>query len=169
MEAREFVQQQFASVRQGADSILSDLTDEQLNWTPPGMTNVISATLVHIFAGEDLFVQTLLQRKPRIWDTANWAVEIGSPTPPVPNKGWDELRSVKLSVAPIVAYGKAVRAATDSYLASLSAADLDRPIDFFGHEMTVGGVLALSARHTSEHAGEISGLKGVFGVKGLPF
>jgi uncharacterized damage-inducible protein DinB len=168
MEAREFIQAQFASVRQGFDGILSDLTDEQLNWTPPGMTNVISATLVHIFASEDLFVQTLLQGKPRVWE-AGWAAEIGSPPPPVPNKGWEEFRSVKLSVASIVAYGQAVRAATDSCLASLSAADLDRPIDFFGHEMTVAGVLALSARHTSEHAGEISGLKGVFGVKGLPF
>jgi hypothetical protein len=168
MEAREFIQHQIASVRQGVDNILSDLTDVQLNWTPPGKTNVISATLVHIFASEDLFVQTLLQGKPRVWE-AGWAAEIGSPTPPVPNRGWEEFRSVKLRVAPIVAYGRAVRAATDSCLANLSAADLDRPIDFFGNEMTVAGVLALSARHTAEHAGEISGLKGVFGVKGLPY
>jgi uncharacterized damage-inducible protein DinB len=167
MEAREYIQHQFASVRQGLDNVLADLTDEQLNWTPPGKTNVISATLVHIFASEDLFVQTLLQGKPRVWE-AGWAAEIGSPNPPVPNKGWEEFRSVKLSVASIVAYGKAARAATDSYLAGLSAAELDRTIDFFGHEMTVAGLLALSARHTAEHTGDISALKGVFGVKGLP-
>jgi uncharacterized damage-inducible protein DinB len=168
MEAKEYIQKQFASVRQGLDNVLSDLTDEQLNWTPPGKTNVISATLVHILASEDLFVQTLLQGKPRIWE-AGWAAEIGSPMPPVPNKGWEEFKSVKLSVVPIVAYGNAVRAATDAYLAALSAADLDRPINFFGNEMTVAGVLALSARHTAEHTGDISALKGVFGVKGLPF
>lgn len=169
MEARELIQTQFVSARQGLDGILADLTDEQLNWTPPGKTNVMSATLVHIFASEDLFVQTLLQGKPQIWSADNWAAEIGSPTPPGPGRGWDEFRSVKLSVAAIIAYGKAVREATDAYLVGLSAADLDRPVDFFGRPSNVAGILALAARHTSEHAGEMSGLKGVFGVKGLPF
>ena len=91
METREFVQAQFADVRRGLDGVLADLTDEQLNWTPPGLTNVMSATLVHAFASEDTFIQTILQRKRRVWETGEWAAKTGSPTPPTPGKGWEEI------------------------------------------------------------------------------
>jgi hypothetical protein len=68
-------------------------------------------------------------------------------------------------------YAKAVYAATDAYVASLGPADLERKVDTgFVGEQTVGYVLGnICVGHVAEHNGEIAALKGVQGLKGLPF
>jgi hypothetical protein len=67
-------------------------------------------------------------------------------------------------------YGKAVSAATDAFLDSISDADLDRPIDFFGRKESMGWVIADTVLvHVAFHSGEIASLKGVMGLKGLPW
>ena len=48
-----------------SDSVTADLTDEQLDWTPPGTANPVGATLLHAVASEDMFVHVVLQGKPR--------------------------------------------------------------------------------------------------------
>ena len=68
-------------------------------------------------------------------------------------------------------YAKAVYAATDAYVAGLPDAALARKIDtgFIG-EQTVAFILSnIVAWHVAEHGGEIAALKGVQGLKGLPF
>jgi len=40
------------------------LTEEQLNWSPPGTANSIKVTLLHAVSGEDFFIHSLIQRKP---------------------------------------------------------------------------------------------------------
>ena len=69
-------------------------------------------------------------------------------------------------------YAEAVYAATDKYIASLKAADLDRTValPIPGMEITpVGAVLGnILAGHIYEHCGEISSVKGLQGAKGYP-
>ncbi len=68
-------------------------------------------------------------------------------------------------------YARAVYAATDAYVGGLSEAALERKVDtgFIG-EQTVAFVLTnIAAWHVAEHGGEIAALKGVQGLKGLPF
>jgi len=56
-----------------------------------------------------------------------------------------------------------VWAATDTYLAGLTLAEMDRMVKFAGGERSVADMLILSASHTLGHAGEISALKGLQG------
>ena len=169
MDAKEYIKGQMAAVRQLIDAAMQETTDEQFNWAPPGTANPIGATLVHTIAGEDFFVQNILQGKPRIWETGGWSEKIGLTTPPGRGRGWDEIKGKTLVIAPVLAYQQAVRAATDACLANLTAEDLDRKVTFVGTERPVADVIALVIAHTAHHTGEISALKGVQGGKGLPF
>jgi hypothetical protein len=80
-------------------------------------------------------------------------------------------RGVKLNLAPFREYAKAVYAATDAYIAGLSDADLERKVQTgFVGEQTVAFVMSsILAWHAAQHTGEIAALKGVQGLKGLPF
>jgi hypothetical protein len=171
MDVKEFIQRQMAGARRQSDAAIQGTTDEQFNWDPPGTANPISATLVHILGGgEDIYVQTLLQGKPRIWETEGWAARVGVPAPPAPASGWEEFRKRKLAIEPVLAYQEAVRAATDAYLATLRADDLDRKVRYFdGGERSLADVLVTLMVHTASHAGEIAAVKGMQGVQGLPF
>ena len=66
-------------------------------------------------------------------------------------------------------YAAAVGAATDNYIATLTTKELDRLVPIMGQEWPVADVLALLVVHASGHLGEIAALKGIQGVKGLPF
>ena len=72
-------------------------------------------------------------------------------------------------MAPALEYQQAVRAATDAYLETLIAEELDREVRFFGSMQPVANVLTTLVAHTMGHAGDIAAIKGLQGVKGLPF
>lgn len=168
MDAKQIVQMQIAAAWRTSDGATSDLTNELLNWTPPGTANPISATLAHIIGGEDLFVQTVIQGKPRIWEAAKWGEKIGVDVLPRPGAGWEEYRGRELSISPFKTYQEVVRAATNSYLETISPEELERGVNFAGRELSVAGVLVMLVIHITEHAGEIATLKGIQGAKGLP-
>ena len=61
-------------------------------------------------------------------------------------------------------------AATDAYLAGLPDADLERKVQGPAGDTTVGWMIAVVlGTHFPQHVGEIAALKGVHGLKGLPF
>jgi hypothetical protein len=169
MDAREFIQIQIAAARRFNDSVMQDLADDPFNWCPPGTANPISSTFLHIVAGEDLFIQTLLQGKPRLWESQGWAARIGVQATPGRGQGWDEVRNACIPLGPLLEYQVAVRAATDAYLTTLSASELERLADFPGGARRVAEVLAILAVHILGHSGEIAAIKGTQGLKGLPF
>jgi hypothetical protein len=169
MEVKEFVQRQIAAAHRLTDGVVQDTTDEQLNWMPPGTANPIATTLVHLIVSEDSFVQRVLQGKPLLWEAGGWGQQIGLSAPPGRQHGWDEIKSARLSLAPILGYQAAVRAAIDAYLAGLTPDELDREVEAIGAKRPVADVLALLVTHVAGHAGDIAAIKGVQGVKGLPF
>jgi hypothetical protein len=170
MEIRTYVQQQIAGARRLVDAAMQNTTDEQFTWTPPVDTvNPISVTFLHIVGGEDSFVQGVLQRKARLWDTDGWGDKVGIAKTPGMGEGWVEARQTPITVAAALAYQTAVRAATDAYLANLTPEELDREVDFMGGKRPVANVLIILAHHACSHAGEIATVKGMQGIKGLPF
>ena len=169
MDIIEYIQKQFAGARRQVDAVLKDTTQEQLNWTPPGTANSIGVTLVHMITSEDIFFHQFLQCQKSIWETENWGEKIGLSAPPGHTNGWDELKNKKLQLEPVLAYGKSVWAASDKFLASLNPADLDTKVAFFTGERSIADIVVLQASHILGHAGEIAAIKGVQGVKGLPF
>lgn len=170
MDVKAYIQQQIAGARRLFDAAMQNTTDEQLNWTPPANTvNPISVTALHVLGGEDVFIQQVLQGKPRLWETEDWAGKLGVSQPPGMGGGWDEVRKSTIAVDAVLAYQAAVQAATDAYLATLTADELDRTVNIMGGQRPAATVLILLAHHACSHAGEIATVKGMQGIKGLPF
>ena len=170
MDAQGYLQRQFSEVRRLSGAPMQEITEEQVNWTPPGTANVISAILLHQAGTEDAIVQQRLRGEPRVWERDGWAERTGVAMTPGGRGGWEELKEQTVALAPIQAYATAVHAATDAYLASLTDEELRREMPWpFGGTRTVADFLALLVVHTVFHAGEIAALKGVQGAQGIPF
>jgi hypothetical protein len=169
MEIIEYIQKQFGGVRKQVEAVLKDTTQEQLNWTPPGTANSIGVTLVHMITSEDIFFHQFLQCEKSLWETENWGEKIGLSAPPGHTHGWEEIKNKTLELEPVLAYGKSVWAASDAYIGCLTTAILDNKVTIFTSERSVADIVALQASHILGHAGEMAAIKGMQGVKGLPF
>ena len=82
MNAIEFIHLQFEGLRQLTSATLAGLTEEQLNWSPPGTANSIKVTLLHSVAGEDRFIQGVIMGKPTLWENQGWGARVGVENPP---------------------------------------------------------------------------------------
>jgi uncharacterized damage-inducible protein DinB len=169
MDTIELVKLMIAAARRHSDDALKDVTTAQFNWAPPGMANTISAIFVHYLISEDFFFQKIIQGKEQLWQKGHWSEKTGIKNTPDYGGNWDEFKHMTVNMAPVFDYQKAVRAATDVYLTTLTPEELDRKVNFSGSESTVAEMLILSARHTLSHAGEICILKGIQGVKVLSY
>jgi hypothetical protein len=169
MDSITYLQHQFTALRRQVNTTLEGLTDEQLNWTPPGQANKIGVTLLHTVGGEDWMINTWMQGKPLLWETQGWASRVGVAAAPGGPGSWDEVRNATLTLASLMAYQEAVCEATSAYLAALTPEDLDRPVDVFGSVRPLAVVLIIVESHILGHMGEIAALKGVQGAKGLPY
>jgi uncharacterized damage-inducible protein DinB len=169
MNVTDYIQRQLALAHRLSDNALAEITDEQFNWTPPGTLSSIGAILAHSLATEDFLIQEVIQNKPLIWESGGWGEKVGLPVMPGIGQGWEEARGKALKVAPLLAYQQAVRAAVDAYLAQLTAEELDRPVELRGNARPVADRLVLAVVHASQHAGEIAAIRGMQGLKGLPF
>jgi uncharacterized damage-inducible protein DinB len=169
MEIRTYIQQQMDRVRRDTRAVLQGITDEQLNWPPPGTVSPISTILIHMLAAEDYFIQTLIRGQAPYWAVQEWGGKIGVPAPPAQGGNWDEFKTVKISLAPVLAYAEAIRVATDAYLAQLTAEELERRVVFHGDELPVAQVLMILVSHSACHTGEMAAIKGMQGIQGLPY
>src|SRR5262249_21187766 len=82
-----------------------------------------------------------------------------------------ELAGAALDLSALRAFGAAVYAATGAFLADAADAELERLIDDpFGEKVTMAQFLStIGVVHAASRAGDISALKGVHGLKGIPF
>ena len=169
MDILEYIRRQIAGARRLSDAVMQDTTEAQFNWLPPGTANSMKATLVHTLVSEDRYIQVLIQGKPRLWESGGWSAKTGLATPPGRDGGWEEIKALNVALAPVLAYAAAVRAATDAFLATLSAGELEREVKWNDQTRQVADLLVMLANHTASHAGEMAAIKGMQGVKGLPF
>lgn len=169
MQAGDFIALQIGRQRWLADSVLQGLTDEQLNWSPPGATNTIATILLHVTGTDDTFINVLAQGQPTVWERGNWSERIGFPGFPGRAGLWDEANAHTFTLAPLVEYQAAVRASIDAYLATLTGEELARTVQALGSEQPIAAVLGLVVIHEAHHFGEIAALKGAQGIRGLPF
>ena len=169
MDTIEFIRQYIAAVRSQTGASMQDITLEQFNWTPPGTASPISAVFVHLLNSEDFFIQTVIQGKPKLWEAGGWGEKTGVKNTPDYGGNWDEFKHMTLALEPVLAYQRVVYDATESYLDKLTPDELERKVKFAGGEHTVAAMILHTTCHTLSHAGEIAALKGIQGVKGLPF
>ena len=152
-------------------AVCGDCTPETLAKPVGGSTiNTAGTILAHAVLSEDFFVQAMMKHEPLIFASGGWAEKTGIPPTDRPMQTPEFASGVKLNMATFTPYMQAVFAATEAYIGGLSDADLDQEVDGLQGKTKLGLFLAgIGVFHLSEHLGEISALKGVHGLKGLPF
>lgn len=157
--------------RQVVEMTIEGVTNDVAHWVPPGTAHPIGALYTHVLVAEDMIVNAMLKGgAPLLGST--FAGKTGTSDPQfMLTPEWS--RALKVDMPALREYAKAVYAATDAYVDSLTEADLEntRDLSQFGMGVrTVGWMLmALVAGHANNLAGEISVTKGLQGLKGYPF
>ena len=171
MDVKPLLKAVLARNREVMESTMADVGNEHAEWAPPGKALPLGALYVHVLTSEDFFIQGLLKGGTPMWDSSWKGSKMGlsEPRPPRGQPWEDWARRVRIDMPKLREYAKAVFVATDAHVDSLSEADLDREVEFFGRKMPVA-VLLLGPMyiHIANHTGEISTLKGLQGLKGYP-
>lgn len=153
---------------EGAFNILkmvaNGMTDEQYNAAPGGLANSAAKSHVHALTSMDFFVNGVIRGEKLEW--TEFAAANGLPANPM--EIWSFNGTVPL--APMNEYGERVRQRVTEYVGSLSPEEFDREIEtqFFGKQ-TAAWIIHLGVTHLCAHSGDMAAVKGVQGVKGLPF
>jgi DinB superfamily len=162
--------------RQVLDGTMADVTQAQMEYIPPGIANPLGATYAHVVCSEDMIVQGMFRQVAPLL-ASTWAGRTGLSEPmPVPGPDWHDYgpwtRRVKVDLDALRAYAQAVATETDTWLAGLSEADLDQPMDLsgvgLGQHTWATAIVLLLANHLGTETGEIAVLKGIQGARGYP-
>ncbi len=173
MTAVELISGEINTAHEWLEGIMQDVTIEIAHWVPPGTAHPVGSRYAHMAVSEDIAVNgTLISGKPLYVEA--WAECTGIPNPQdafVTTLEWAQ--SVKVDLADLKEYTRAVYASTSEFMASLSDSDLAREVDMSDHGLgmwTVGSfLLTFVLGHVRDIMGEISAIKGVQGGQGYPF
>jgi DinB superfamily len=172
----EFLRRIVRDARQVLEGTMADVTQAQVDYIPPGIANPLGATYAHVVCTEDMVVQGMFRQLAPLAATS-WAGRTGlSEAMPVPGPEWENYgpwtRRVKVDLPALRAYAQAVADETDTWLAALAEAELDRPLDLtgagLGQHTLASAIALLVANHIGTETGEIAVLKGIQGARGYP-
>ena len=169
MRAQDLLRAQFRNAHRILEQVIDDCDAETLGAVAGGTVGSIGAIYAHLVFDEDGMVSGPAGRE-SVWESGGWAAKIGLEMPgPRQSQEWAQ-SELSYDLAALREYAQAVYAATDDYLANLGDEELDREIETFAGTLPIGRYLGTTGLwHTISHQGEISALKGVRGLQGLPF
>jgi len=180
------------------EHLVSDLTQEQADWLPPGNANPIGSLYWHIVVYTDQIVhewamgpfrrvtyEELLEAKRAKHDlgigqvplrhSAGWQEKVVIAMPPEnPEDPYWDIRPVReglrVDLPALHDYARATAQAVQSWVASLAPEDLERTIPTPIGDHNIGQFLELFIiANINLHIGEIAALKGCQGLKGYPW
>lgn len=172
MNSVELIQYSLGFAFDILEQLVSDLTQEQADWQPPGNVNPIGALYWHIIGYVDEIVHDWGMGQPPLKQSADWKEKVVLTSPPVdPEDPMGELRAIReglrVDLPALHDYARATSQAVQDWVATLTPEDLERPIDTPIGELKMGQMLeAFIIWHINVHCGEISALKGYQGLKG---
>lgn len=171
MDTVPYIRKDLGWAHELLEMVMQDATQEQLDWHPPGKANPLGATYAHAICAEDAIVHTFLMDKQPLFES-QWQGRTGI-SDPRPSSEYEWAREVKVDLPTAREYAEAVYGITDSHLASLDSAGLDRTVDLtdqgFGEKSVSWIIGSLLVSHANNMAGEASVLKGLQGAKGYPW
>lgn len=152
------------------NAVVSDLDERMGRHSAPGTTiPTPAAIMAHALYSQDMMVNEHVRQQPTVLESGGFGPTTGLAAPE-PSMSPEFLSQV-FDVAALREYGAALFARTVAFLESATPGELDRTITSpLGSPMDAATYLAsFGLVHLAEHTGEISAIKGVLGVKGLPF
>ena len=173
MNTNELIQYTLGNAFGILNQVVSDLTQEQADWAPPGIANPIGATYWHAVSSTDEIVHAWIQGDAPLRQKEDWQAQVLVTSLTEPGEGEDYLaymKSIRVDLGSLHAYAEAVADAVQGWLASLTPEELARKLQTPIGEHSVTQVLeTFVIWHINAHCGEIAALKGCQGVKGYPF
>lgn len=165
MHARVLALAQLGIVKMIFEPLLADIPDDLVNKKQAGTVSPIGQTLCHAVISMDSFVNAMAQGKPTRYASGGWAAKTGGPA-----EGSHFDPAVNLNLGVFKDYLAAIYADVESFLKDASDEALDKEIDTpLGKMPAIAVVGALGLAHMAEHLGDVSTIKGINGLKGLPF
>ncbi|MCA9826394.1 MAG: DinB family protein [Dehalococcoidia bacterium] len=167
MDARELLRSQFRFAHQFLEMALDDVSPETAATRVGGATiNSIAHIYAHAVTSEDAFVSGAKGDDGiSVLEAGGWGTKTGIPVAkPRQDEEWAKLN---IDFAATREYAKQVYEATDEFLATAPEDVLFREADGPAGKVRIFPEIMLT--HTAQHWGEIAALKGVQGMKGLPF
>ena len=163
MTLNEFIEDAFNIEHEYLMDALDGLTSDEIIWKPGPGANSIGWILWHMIRVEDMWFQFFIQHQPEIWEKDNWNEKFGLPTR---DNGFghtpEQVNNFPIyDLTEMLAYGAAVRAATLSYLKSMTADQLDVVPREARPEMSVGRIFRQVIGEIYQHQGHIAYLKGL--------
>ena len=166
MDIKEFIIAGLVDAHRMGDIAMEELTPKVAHFEAGGTANSIAQLLAHMTMGEDHAVNGILKGGTRIFDTGGWSAKTGIPD----GRGAVWQKDWQLNIDGFTAYRDAVKRSSISYFETPAASDLDREVEAFGAPRKASNVVQIFViNHLLGHSGEISALKGIQGLKGLPF
>lgn len=150
-------------------SVIGDMDDADGAFVIPGGTvPPARAILAHALLSEDLVVHRQARGADLVLVSGGFSASgIDEPSPAMT----PEWLATAFDMDGLRAYAGGLFAATEAFLQSATAAELDRLVSTpLGTTVTAAEAMAsFAVVHLSVHAGELSAIKGAGGGRGLPF
>ena len=169
MEAKELLREQFKTMHQFLDMTIADCTPEVIEKKDDAWTiNKIGSLYAHIVLAEDMMVGGMGKGGETVLKSNDWEKKLGVDA--ASSRQDEALASMTIDLDVFREFAKAVGAATEEFLASATAEQLEKEIDGpVGKQPYITFLANIGLTHVAGHWGEIAALKGVQGLKGLPF
>lgn len=165
------------SAHQILEATVADVSDDVANRSAPGNANPIGSSYAHAVIAEDGIVNGMLQGRPPLSMTS-WSGRTGTDKPmPVPGTAEGNIgewyHTVRVDLAACRAYAQEVYAQSEKFIAEADDTTIAREIDMSAlgmGKLPLGVVFSfLVIGHCNNLCGEISAIKGAFGLRGYPF
>lgn len=159
------------------NAVFEDVDDELANRPAPGNANPLGTAYAHVAFSEDAAVNVIFQGGAPLSATT-FAAKTGVDQPmPMPGMVEGDMgewfRTAKVDLSKLRPYAAAVFEATEQFIEGADDATLDRTLDLSAAGMGERSLLETYGMFVIEHcdnfSGELSAIKGVFGLKGYPF
>ena len=157
------------------EQVVSDLTQEQVEWMPPGTANPIGALYWHTVSYVDELAHDWAIGQASLGKRDGWEERVVIASPPKdPDDPYADLwvvrEGLQVDLPALHDYARATAQTLLDWVASLTPEDLERTIETTIGELSLAQMLeAYIIWHINVHCGEISALKGCQGLKGYPW
>jgi len=165
MDARGLLSDGFGRVRSIVHSAVEGLTAEQLEYRPDPQANSIAWLIWHLVRVQDDHIADVAGTE-QVWTSAGWAKRFGLPFDESAigyGQSSEEVAQVRgLTPDLLGGYADAVLDATESYLGTVTADDLDRVVDEgWDPPVTLAVRLVSVLSDDLQHVGQASYLRGL--------